>query len=265
MGTLRSPSVGRAIGALATSPQFPPITAAQITASLPASAQTAFQQHLDSYDAGDVAQSGASAALSLAQSGFSSAAIVHAYAGAVATVPVVGWVMAGLAEFVYANQAAIGDAINKLFAGLGVTGCHPDSRSYAQWLQASNIPTPKAGSFASVALPLLVQAFADKMVCNDTAHGMNYAFARSQIIPAAVQAWNAISQGPPVDYFVPSLVSTSEPLSPLQGMSLGQNWGTLLYNNAQGPYAFQPLASVPASVLSGFGPEGVTWERVSGK
>jgi len=267
MGAMRMRAIGGcgcrggslgALGALPSVPDLPSVSAAQVRAALPANLQASWDAHVDAYNASAVQQQGAASALALASGHGTNSDAVHAFAAGVSFVPGAGPILAGAAEFFNTYGAQIGDAFGQLF---GLIKCNAEFRTPAQWIQAAGIPAPKPGTFASVVVPMLALAYSDWANCHNGAHGLDWTHARSQIIPAAVGAWNLISQGPPIDYFVPDLNGTAEGMNLIDQMGTRTGTGMILYGNLQGPWAFGPLAGVPGSAR--YGAENMNWQRVS--
>jgi hypothetical protein len=243
------------LGAIPSVPAIPPIRAADVRAALPANLQASWDANAANYNASAAAQAGANAALALASGKFDNSTVVHAFSGAIATVPGAGPVLAGMAEFFYAYGAAIGEAFGNLF---GLIHCNKDDRSPAAWTANAHV-SPKPGTFAAVVVPMIALAWSDAAACREGAHGLPYKPC-SVLIPAAVAAWNAIATGPMVDYFVPYLNSADCTfLNLMKGTHVDSGF---LWDVDQGPYAFAPLSEVPKSMQVN---EGIYWARVRAK
>jgi hypothetical protein len=226
-----------------------------VRAALPANLQATWDSHVADYNASAAEQAGASAAVALATGHFDNSLAVHAFSGAVAAVPIVGPIMSGLTEFFYANGAAIGNAFGNLF---GLAHCNKDVRTPQQWMAGAKV-APAAGTFASVVVPMLAVAWADYVACNEGASGIPWKPC-TQILPAAVGAWNAIATGATVDYFVPQLNS---PDCSFLNLMVGTHTDSgFLVNANQGPCAFLPLSKVPSSMQNG---ENLFWARIKAK
>lgn len=253
--TLNLPS-SFGVGDIPFVPSISALTPAQVRAALPQKLQAAWDSHVADYNSSSAAQAGVNAALTLASGEkIDNQKIVHAFSGAVASVPVVGTVMAGLAEFFYKYGPDIGNAFGNLF---GLVHCNKDDRSPETWIKNARI-SPAPNTFAAVVVPMLALAWSDYVACNQGQHGIGWKPC-SQIIPAAVMAWNSIAGGETIDYFVPQINSAE--CGFLNFMSGTHSDSGFLVRSDQGPYAFLPVSRVPQSMLVG---EGLYWARVKAK